>query len=118
MALAGGELPETVCSHLGGGGGGAWQILQYLDRWDAAALRLTCQELRDMRVDYGAWRRLKGYSWDWHMGRLQGRVATLAGCGEAGSADGVGAAARFHSPLSLSVRPDDSLLEADCGCAW
>ena len=49
------------------------------------------------------------------MGRLQRRVATLAGCGEACSADGVGAAARFHSPLSLSVRPDDSLLVADFG---
>jgi hypothetical protein len=73
MALAGGDFPWTVCSHLGGAGGGAWQLLSFLDRWDAAALQLVCRELRDMREDYGVWRRLKGFCWDWHMGRLQGR---------------------------------------------
>ena len=60
ILLAGGALPETVCSHLGGAGGGAWQLLSFLDRGDAAALQLVCRELRDMRVDYGVWRRLKG----------------------------------------------------------
>ena len=113
MALAGGTLPETVCSHLGGAGGGAWQILQYLDRWDAAALRLTCQELRDMTGAYSAWRRLKGFSWDWPLGRLLGRVSTLAGSAESGCADGVGAAARFSYPWGLAVRPDGSVLVAD-----
>jgi DNA-binding beta-propeller fold protein YncE len=66
-------------------------------------------------VDYGVWRRLKGYGWDWHMGRLQGRVATLAGSGEEGSADGVGAAARFNDPWGLAVRPDGNLLLVDSG---
>jgi hypothetical protein len=56
--LAGGALPETVCSHLGGGGSGASQILQFLDRWDAAPLRLACRELRQMSVDFLASKRL------------------------------------------------------------
>jgi hypothetical protein len=68
LALAGGALPETVCSHLGGAGGGAWQLLQFLDRWDAAALRLVCAELRDMAEDFAERQRSRGSAWVWPMG--------------------------------------------------
>ena len=63
MALAGGELPETVCSHLGGAGGGAWQLLQFLDFLDLVRLRSVCSELRSMTSDYLAWRRRLEPGW-------------------------------------------------------
>ena len=77
IALAGGDFPETVCSHLGGAGGGAWQIMQYLDRWDAAQLALVCQEFREMTADYKTFKRWSSPEWNWPLGRFQGRVTTL-----------------------------------------
>lgn len=46
----------------------------------------------------------------------QGVVSTVAGlAGQAGSADGVGAAARFSTPGDLAVAPDGSVYVADIG---
>jgi hypothetical protein len=44
-----------------------------------------------------------------------GTVRTLAGNGEAGFADGQGAAARFKSPTGLARDKDGSILVADSG---
>lgn len=52
IAFAGGSGAFTVCSHLGGSGGGCCQFMQYLDRWDCASLRLVCKELYDMTKEY------------------------------------------------------------------
>ena len=63
MALAGGALPETVCSHLGGAGGGAHQLLSFLDYMDACRLREACRELHEMVRDCVAWHRLRKEEW-------------------------------------------------------
>ncbi len=63
MALAGGALPETLCSHLGGGGGGAHQLLSFLDYIDACRLREVCQELHEMVRDCVAWHRQCKQQW-------------------------------------------------------
>ena len=43
-----------------------------------------------------------------------GAVSTLAGtAGQRGSTDGLGAAARFHYPAGVALRPDGCLLVAD-----
>jgi DNA-binding beta-propeller fold protein YncE len=44
-----------------------------------------------------------------------GAVRTIAGNGEAGFADGQGAAARFHRPMGLALDKDGSILVADKG---
>jgi sugar lactone lactonase YvrE len=44
-------------------------------------------------------------------------VRTLAGCGKAGNADGVGSAACLRSPTGLLRLPDESLLVSDTGNA-
>jgi len=49
MLLTGGPLPETVLSHLGGAGGGAHQILSFLDPKTIKSLGLTDREFRDMQ---------------------------------------------------------------------
>jgi hypothetical protein len=118
LALAGGHQPRlSLCFLLGGARGGAWQLLQFLDRWDAAQLRLVCQELRDAAVGYGAQRRRsvggRARVWIWPMGKLQGQVTTVAGDDDAGSTNRAGPAARFSTPWGLAVRPDGSLLLAD-----
>ena len=63
MALAGGSLPETVSSHLGGAGGGAHQLLSFLDYEDACRLREACRELHEMVRDCRAWHRLRRQQW-------------------------------------------------------
>jgi hypothetical protein len=72
MALAGGALPETVCSHLGGAGGGAHQLLSFLDYEDACRLREACKELHEMVRDCVAWHRLRRQQWP-HSLRMQDR---------------------------------------------
>jgi hypothetical protein len=75
ILLAGGELPETVCSHLGGAGGGAWHILQFLDYFDAYRLRQACSELRDMVRDFQAWKcrtEVRGWSWPLSIPQMAG----------------------------------------------
>jgi len=105
IALAGGDIPETVCSHLGGAGGGAWQIMQYLDnRWDAARLSLVCQEFRDMTADYKTYKRWRSPGWNWPVGRLQGVVTTVF--------DGASALPATDVD-SIAVNLDDSLLIGD-----
>jgi len=52
MLLSGGPLPETVLSHLGGAGGGARQILKYLDSMSVARLGHVDKEFRDMQMAY------------------------------------------------------------------
>ena len=44
---------------------------------------------------------------------LSGAVATLAGNGQAGFADGVGAAARFNRPMSIVVDSQGTIFVAD-----
>ena len=114
MALAGGDFPESVCSHLGGEHGGAWPLLQFLNAQDAAALRCVCTELRSMTEHFLVHQRRRGAVWDWPLGKLQGRVSRLAGSGEQGSSEGMGAAALFMNPTGLAVRPDGSVVVADC----
>jgi len=66
MALAGGDIPLTVCSHLGGYSGGAQEILSFLNLEDAFRLVLVCKELRDMVGQYEGWRRRQeGGHWEW-----------------------------------------------------
>jgi DNA-binding beta-propeller fold protein YncE len=114
MALAGGALPETVCSHLGGAGGGAFQLMQFLDSVDAARLQRACSELRDMVAAYRSFmQRIRGASWQWPLRRLRGQVTTVAGGSNSGSQDGQGAAASFHELWHLAVRPDGTLLVSD-----
>jgi hypothetical protein len=85
IAFAGGQEAFTVCSHLGGSGGGCCQIMQYLDRFDATSLKQVCKELYDMVKDYETFLRakqeknLKVSSWPtgWPLGRLQGHVENI-----------------------------------------
>jgi hypothetical protein len=63
MALAGGALPWTVCSHLGGAGGGAHQLLSFLDYVDACRLREAGRELQGMVRDCRAWHRQCRQQW-------------------------------------------------------
>jgi len=44
---------------------------------------------------------------------LSGAVSTLAGSGQAGFADGVGAAARFHQPMGIVVDAQGTIFVAD-----
>jgi len=94
-----------VCSHLGGAGGGATPLLSFLDRHDAAALSLTCVELREMVQDFSAFQRRSSPEWHWPLGRLQGRVATVATLRGADLGGG-----ELGGPHALAVLPDGSLL--------
>jgi hypothetical protein len=46
---------------------------------------------------------------------MEGAVSTVAGNGEAGYADGEGAAARFYDPTDVVVDKEGSILVADSG---
>lgn len=78
IMLGGGELNETVLSHLGGAGGGAFQLLSFFDRWDAARFGAVCKECKDMKTNYEAFSKMKDTEWNWPAGKLQGRVTTVA----------------------------------------
>lgn len=52
ILLSGGPKPETVLSHLGGHGGGAQQILSFLDAKSVSRAGQVDKEFRDMQTDY------------------------------------------------------------------
>merc|ERR1719316_1108153 len=45
----------------------------------------------------------------------QGHVVTLAGCGDAGFADGPGGTASFNDPVGVGVDSDGNVVVADSG---
>ena len=77
IMLGGGICDETVMSHLGGAGGGAWQLLQYMDRWDAASMKAVCHEFNHMVNEFKEWKQIKDPEWKFPLGKLQGRVEKI-----------------------------------------
>ena len=66
LLLAGGALPETLCSVLGGAGGGgsgAQQLLSFLDYFDAFQLRLVCREACEMVGECQSWHKQRRQQW-------------------------------------------------------
>jgi len=78
IALAGGDLDETVCSHLGDYIG-AKQLFDFFDRWDICKIQLVCKELYDNSIKYTEFKRRHNPEWTWPLGKLQGRVTTCQG---------------------------------------
>ena len=59
MLFSGGPLPETVLSHLGGAGRGAFQIQQFLSPIDRARLSMADQETAQMKKDFDSFEKRK-----------------------------------------------------------
>ena len=87
-------------------------LLLFCDRLDAAFLGRVCTETRAAVRAFGAARMAAG----WPAWPLAGVVSTLEGAaGQAGSADGRGAAARFNCPAGIAFDGAGSVYVADTG---